>query len=324
MGDRLDWAPGRDSDMMRWRLHLALLAVPLLAVAAHGQDIVSVDVPAQPVDPPAVVAAPPPPSVVPPGGCSACGNGWCDPHCNLYWLYVHNGVKNSFEFYGRVGPSFITSGGDLDDVLHTGIAADFGVKTFCYNKDRTGGWYGELGVDYIFNNANNLVPVIEKYINVDVIRNQGTFLQTTETVLSRDFLGITELHRVYAKIGGGYQWYWWTDSPDSVHWYLDLDGGIRLGHAHAALHLLDRQFLQEFVLRDNDVIQTPGELRSTDFIKNFYIGGGLGMLVPYCGYDITVELHWEYSHDIINLPTISNRDQGLDQVKVQVLAGARW
>lgn len=248
----------------------------------------------------------------------------CNPACNLNWLYVRYGLKNSFDIYARVGPAFITSGGDLDDVLHTGIAADFGVRTFLYRPDRSAGWYGELGVDYIFNNANPTIPVIEQGVNVEIVENVGTFFQTTNVIPARDIFGITELHRVYAKIGLGYQRYWWTDAPEGLHYYIDFNAGLRLGHAHASLSLLDRIYFQELEIEEGDVIVTRPVLRATDFIKNFYVGGGFGLMIPYCGYDVMTGLHWEYSHDIIRLPMISNRDDGLDQVKVQILAGVRW
>ncbi|MCS6976936.1 MAG: hypothetical protein NZM31_08020 [Gemmatales bacterium] len=250
--------------------------------------------------------------------------GTCNPACNLNWLYVRYGVKNSFDIYGRFGPAFITSGGDLDDVLHTGLAADFGVRTFLYKPDRSSGCYGELGVDYIFNNANSSIPLIEQGVNVEIVQNVGTFFQTTDVVPARDICGITELHRVYAKIGLGYQRYWWTDAPEGLHYYLDFNAGIRLGHAHASLALLERIYFQDPDIEEGDVIVTKPTLRATDFIKNFYIGGGIGLMIPYCGYDVMAGLHWEYSHDIIRLPMISNRDDGLDQVKVQILAGVRW
>jgi hypothetical protein len=301
----------------RWLL--GLLGVLLLTASGAGQDIVSVSVPAAPVE-----AAPVPVPTTTLGSYSTCDSQFCNPDSNLYWLYVHHGVKISFEMYGRVGPSFVTSGGELDDVLHTGVAFDFGVKSFCYDKERRGGWYGELGVDNIFNKSNNRVPLIQKFLQIDVIRDQGLITERTITTPGRDTFGITRLHRIYARIGGGYQYYWGGDCPDDARWYLDLGGGVRLGSTRAGLHLLKREFLEDFQLQPTDVIQTPAEMLASDFIKNFYIGGGIGMLIPYCGFDVTAELHWEYSHDIIRLPTISNRDDGLDQVKVEAMAGLRW
>lgn len=317
--------------MKRARWLLGLLGLLTLTAWCSAQDIVSVSVPATPVD----TAAPAPASAAPPvaptttlGACSTCEGLLCDPHCNLYWLYVHHGVKNSFEMYARVGPSFVSSGGDLDDVLHTGVAADFGVRSFCYNHDHSAAWYGELGGDYIFNNGDGLTPVIESFPIITVTRTRTIFGQVTQeqfVVPTKDFRSITELHRVYAKIGGGYQMYFGEEGPGCMKWYVDLDAGIRLGHAHAATHLIRREFTDGFKFdNDRDVADNNEQRAFTDFIKNFYIGGGIGMLIPYCGFDVAAELHWEYSHDIINLPAINNRDQGLDQVKVQAAAGLRW
>lgn len=308
--------------MKRWQGLSALTLLLLGGVGALGQDTLPppTAMPNGPTQPDTL----PMPEPIIQTGCSVVGSGLCNPACNLPWLYVRYGVKNSFEIYGRFGPSFITSGGDLDDLLHTGLAADFGVRTFLYRPDRSSGWYGEVGVDYVFNNANPHVPAIEQRVNVEIVQNAGTFFQTTSVAPARDLLGITELHRVYARIGGGYQRYWWVDDPQGLHYYLDFNAGLRLGHAHAALTLLEREYFEDVDIGEGDVVFKAGALRATDFIKNFYIGGGIGLLIPYCGFDVTAGLHWEYSHDIIRLPFISNRDDGLDQVKVQVLGGLRW
>jgi hypothetical protein len=319
---------------MRQRVRLLAWSVGLVTglilagPAARGQESYSPSQPA-PSEAPirqtnASATLLPMPQAMPQGPCSTCGQEHCHPACNLNWVLVRYGVKNSFEVYARFGPAFITSGGNLDDLLHTGWAADFAVRTFLYRDDRLSGWYGELGGDYVFNDANANIPAIERSVNVDIVQNLGTFFQTTNTVPARDILGMTELHRAYGRIGAGYQRYWWADSPWGMHGYLDLNAGLRLGHAHASLTLLERQFLQDIRIREGDLVLTQGQLRATDFIKNFYVGGGIGMLIPYCGYEATVGLHWEYSHDIIRLPTLQERDDGLDQAKVQILAGVRW
>jgi hypothetical protein len=315
-----------------------LAAVMLLAGAIHLAEAQEPLPPPQAAEPlPGAVVSetlPPPtgltghgPSPTPgPESPSALGplgdrGPFCRPECNLWWLYTHTGVLVPFEVYGRVGPSFFTSdGGGLDDTLQTGIALELGIKAFWYSPDQRSAWFTELGADYIFNNGNNDKEAFIRFPIFEVSTVPG---QVQELVAGREFLGVTEAHRGYIRSAIGREWYWGGECPGAARYLLGLDGGFRLGHLHVQLELRRREFF-DFEPQDDQIITAPGNREETDFIKNIFIGGTAGMMIPCCAFDLVLGLRAEYSHDFIHMPRLIFQDRGLDQVKAELSVGLRY
>ncbi len=111
------------------------------------------------------------------------------------------------ELYFRSGPAFLTGDGVFEDDLSTGWALQGGAKSFWPASDPNAAWFGELGVDYVYNNGEG-----------EGVASLGRSLR--------------ELHRVHGHVAGGYEYQW-----NNTLWSADLGG--RLGHAHAKFNALD-------------------------------------------------------------------------------------
>jgi hypothetical protein len=252
----------------------------------------------------------------------------CRPECNLYALYVTSGLKWPFEIYARVGGSFFTSNGELDGVLNDGIATQFGAKVIYYDHDCRAAWFGDLGVDYFHNQGDQTTPVIERFRFLDVNRGQQQFALL---VLERS--AIEALDRIFFRVGGGREWFFGGEVQGSVRYKLGLDGGLRLGHAHAGLAVKERNVIQSVILpgtnrparlQDGDILNPTGNKEATDFVQNVFVGASVGVLIPYCGFDFVLDGRAEYSHDFISLHGIENMDQSLDQIQILLSAGLRY
>ncbi len=166
---------------------------------------------------PAAAAAPSPLVVAQPSAglwSGPCLPGPSSSHCGDDATCCRDrSLDCPIELYVRSGPSFLTGNGNFEDDLTTGWALQAGAKGFCPASNPNAAWFGELGVDYVYNNADG-----------DEIPN-----------LIRS---IRELHRVAGHLAAGYEY-----QLGNALFSADLGG--RLGHAHAkfnapdALHVTD-------------------------------------------------------------------------------------
>lgn len=264
------------------------------------------------------VAAP-----VPPPCAAADVNGPpkpCDPSCNLYSLYVGTGVKFPFDLYVRSGITFLPSNTPLDKAIDTGLALEVGARAFCLDGDKRGAWLADVGIDYFYNRADPTKVIIVKFPNLEV-----TTLGQASLEPARDQLSAFQLHRTYAKLGGGREWYWGAERPDDPLYVFGVDVGGRYGSFTAKTRLVDRTFLDPtFTPNNNTTFGPTDEGHETHYVKGFYLAVNGGVFIPCCGYDVMLGVRAEYSHDVLRLPGFFTTDSTLDQVQALVSIGIRY
>ena len=125
------------------------------------------------------------------------------------------------ELYIRTGPSIPAGDGILHQLLDTGWDVSAGGRSLFFNPACDAAWTVDLGLTYIYNHSQNN----PKVTRITDFLTPGA--PTAQLVTMRD------LHRTFANISGGREWYLLgaANCCDGWTWRAGFDFGGRLGTA---------------------------------------------------------------------------------------------
>lgn len=219
-----------------------------------------------------------------------------------------------FEVYARLGPSFVLGSSDIDRVLRSGVSLTGGARSFLFNTNATAAWTSDLGLEYIYNDAQSLETILTTTGKVTVTR----FGQPVTLPMTAGF-GLRELHRTSAKLALGREWYFGGEEWGGVRLNFGLDGGGKYGHVSAKLNTNSRviEGLQQF-----DTVPNFDDGHISAVNKGVFVGVNVGVLCPMNGYDLTFGARFEWGQDWFR--RIADHAHGTDQIQTVFSFGARF
>ncbi|MER3416325.1 MAG: hypothetical protein C4297_08970 [Gemmataceae bacterium] len=227
-----------------------------------------------------------------------------------------------FDVSVRTGPAIVKHNGELERVLDPGYTVDLGARTYCHSSpawlwpSAEAAWTLSGGLRYTFHDADNDTQALSRSHQTTVTR--GLFTPSTVNLPTDSTFAVSEFHHVAVYGGAGRCWTWPVSFPRGAHFWLQADGGGRLGHVHASLRLLTTNIRG---LQPGDQVVGGPPRKITDITWGLYTGVDMGFVVPCRRAELLLGARGELQHDWME---ITDHDDQLTEIQVLLVAGVRF